>query len=201
MQNSISPYLFMTLALPSLLLHCAAGNAQGDKPADDYLPLKTGNRWVYRSGMEQIVAEIIKEEKIGKWDCYRLETKLASSVQVEYLTSQADGFARVKIDKDGVLDPPFLFLKLPFKKDQSWKVDSKVGDSIVFGTFSAREEEVSVSAGIFKTIKVFSNDLTIRGTRISISTWFAPRMGMVKQQVEINGVEIVLELEQFSPAP
>ena len=31
--------------------------------------------------------------------------------------------------------PPVLFLKLPPKKDESWKVDSKVGGEAVTGTF------------------------------------------------------------------
>ncbi len=194
-------YFHLSVLLFTFSLGCSHwGYSQEPKANPDFIPLAVGNRWEYRMGPKTIIVEVKKKETIGKIPCFQLVSTLNDKTSVEYLARQKEGLVRVKIDSL-LLDPPLLLLNLPHKKGNSWEVNSKVGDGVLSGTFKTKKEEVKVGVVKYQAIRVSCEGFSIRGNRMDLTYWFAPKVGMVKQQVKREGVETILELKQFTPGP
>jgi hypothetical protein len=188
------------LAGPLLLALAGAGRAQDKMETTPYYPLAVGSTWDYKAGDNKFTLKVTKHEKVGNALCARVEY---------FVKDKSQSFEHVSVTKDGVYRntfegkeamPPVLFLKLPPKKDETWKVDSKVGGEAVKGTFKNNgEEEVKVPAGSYKATVVASQDLEANGMKMSVTYYFAEKVGMVKQLVEVSGQKIVIELEKYEP--
>ncbi len=60
---------------------------------------------------------------------------------------------------------------------------------------------VKVPAGEFKkVVTVTSKDLKANGVPLNITYYFAEKVGMVKQVVELSGQKVIIELERFDMA-
>ena len=182
----------------------AAGSAQVKLEQTTYYPLAVGTSWEYKAGDSKYTLRVTKHEKVGDTPCARVEM-----IVKEKDKDKAVSFEHVAVAKDGVsrysfegkeAKPPVLFLKLPPKKDETWKVDSKVGGESVKGTFkNTGEEDVKVPAGSYKAVVVASQDLEANGVKMSVTYYFAEKVGMVKQVVEVSGQKIIIELEKYDP--
>ncbi len=178
--------------LPAL---AGAGRAQDKIETTPYYPLAVGTTWDYKAGDNKFTLKVTKHEKVGNALCARVGM---------FVKDKEQSFEHISVTKDGVYrntfegkeaTPPVLFLKLPPKKDETWKVDSKVGGEAVKGTFKNNgEEEVKVPAGSYKAWVVASQDLEANGVKMSVTYYFAEKVGMVKQLVEVSGQKIVIEL-------
>jgi hypothetical protein len=193
------------LAGPLLLALAGAARAQDKMETTPYYPLAVGTTWEYRVGDNKFTLKVTKHEKVGNVLCAR----------VEYLVKDKDkgaekvqSFEHISVSKDGVtrnsqegkeITPPVLFLKLPPKKDETWKVDSKTaGGETIKGTFKNNgEEEVKVPAGSYKAVVVASQDLEANGVKMSVTYYFAEKVGIVKQLIEVAGQKVVVELEKY----
>ncbi len=188
------------LAGPLLLALAGAARAQDKMETTPYYPLAVGSTWEYKAGDNKFTLKVTKHEKVGNVLCARVEM---------LVKDKAQSFEHVSVGKEGVYrntfegkeaTPPVLFLKLPPKKDETWKVDSKVGGEAVKGTFKNNgEEDVKVPAGSYKAWVVASQDLEANGVKMSVTYYFAEKVGMVKQLVEVSGQKIVIELEKYEP--
>jgi len=86
---------------------------------------------------------------------------------------------------------------LPADK-KAWKVKCKLADKDLEGTFIKSEEDVKVPAGTYKkAVKVTAKNLKVNGVDLSISYWFVSGVGMVKQEAEMAGSKVVIELERI----
>lgn len=194
------------LALSPLLLLSggAARSADEKMPTSAYFPMEVGTTWNYRVGEARFKVKVTKHEKIGGIMAARLETfgdkdKLISSEHVA-VTSDTDGQKVVRVASQGkALTPPVAFLKLPPKKDLSWKIDSKLEGQVIRGVFKVRatDETVKVPANTYKTVIVEGQDLEVLGNKLSLTYQFAEKVGLVKQTMELAGQKIVVELEKF----
>jgi hypothetical protein len=201
--------LLCALALSPLLLltPSAARSADEKLLTSAYFPMEVGTTWHYRVGEARFKVKVTKHEKIGGVMAARLETfgekdKLISSEHVA-VTSDTDGQKIVRVaSQNKPLTPPVPFLKVPPKKDQSWKIDSKLEGQVIRGVFKIRstDENVKVTAGTYKTVVVEGQDLEVIGNKLSLSYQFAEKVGLVKQTMELAGQKIVVELEKFEPA-
>lgn len=192
------------LAGALLLSGAGPGRAQDKMETTPYYPLAVGTTWEYKAGDNKYTVKVTKHEKVkadkGEVLCARLEL---------FVKDKSQTFEHVAVTKDGVYRytfegkeaaPPVLFLKLPPKKDETWKVESKVVGEAVKGTFKNNgEEEVKVPAGSYKAWVVTSQDLDANGVKMSVTYYFAEKVGMVKQLVEVSGQKVVVELEKFEP--
>lgn len=167
-----------------------------------YYPLKVGTRWQYKVGANSLAVKVVKHEKIGDVTCALLETSRDDQVlAAEHIGVKADGVYRYTI---GPLkpDPPFRILKLPAKVGDTWKVDTKIGVQELKGSFTVGEAEVTVPAGKYKTLTVASSGLESpdgagNTVKFVFKFWFAEKVGMVKQTVQIGDrPEVVIELEK-----
>jgi len=191
MRRYLMLFLVLTLALP------AAG--QEKKSAESaYFPVKIGTVWTYRAGGRTITVRAVKREAVGQITCVRIETTGDGGVHVEHIASGADGVYRCQADGKP-LEPPLCVLPSPAKIGQTWKVASQVSGLEVTGSFSLGEAEIVVPAGKYKTLTATSTDFAIAHRKVPTTSWFAQGIGLVKQRIEIDGQETILELVGFEP--
>jgi hypothetical protein len=183
-----------------LAVNVSPARAQGPAATSPFYPLKVGTTWQYRLGSEKLTVKVAGEEKVGDLACARVEAVYKGKTSTEYVAVQPDGLYRAKMD-DAVLKPALCFLQLPPQKGKTWKVNSEVDGVKIKGTFIQDEEEITVPAGTFKAVKVSSKDYTIGGRTMTLTYWFAEGKGIVKQRLEMDGYDWILELEAFQPGP
>jgi hypothetical protein len=194
----MKPLSCAALAVLLLLARAAAGLAQDKMETTSYYPLAVGTSWEYKAGDSRYTLRVTKHEKVGDALCARVEMLMKDkAVSFEHVGVTKEGVYRYSFEGKEA-KPPVLFLKLPPKKDETWKVDSKVGGESVKGTFkNTGEEDVKVPAGNYKAVVVASQDLEANGVKMSVTYYFAEKVGMVKQVVEVSGQKIVIELEKY----
>lgn len=200
-------------------LAASAGSAAEVKWTETpYYPLQVGTTWHYKAGEGKITVRVTKHEKVGETLCARLEvTRDGKAVGSQHLAVTAEGVYchdltfRTPNDpasgKEGEREvtqtptPPTCLLKLPPKKDERWKVDSKGKEGKIFqAVFQVGEEDVTVPAGTYeKAIRVTSVDLEVNGLRPNIITHYASGVGMVKQVIKEGNVRTEIVLEKFEP--
>jgi hypothetical protein len=171
-------------------------------------PLNVGTKWHYKIGDNRYTLTVTKFEKIGDYNCARVEQIVDDKVTaVEHIAVTKEGVVRVAYD-DKRAEPPLLFLKLPAKKGETWKVDSVVGKTEkspgerVTGTFEEGElPRVAVPAGYNDlVITSSSKDLDANGQKLKFTYYFGKNVGMIKQEIEIGDQKVIIELERFDPA-
>jgi len=191
------------LALPLLLVLGTAARTADKAPETPYFPLKVGDSWDYRMGDTKFTLKVAKFEEVDKQNCARVEMTVGGKLHsYDLLAVKADGVYRYVTDGNKA-EPPVCFLKLPPKKDETWKVESSVaGMGKLTGTFKSGEvEEVKVGDKKYeKVVTVSSDDMMAGGQKISVTYYFAKDVGMVKQTLSVNGQQAVIELEKFEPA-
>ena len=172
---------------------------------ESYYPLQVGNTWHYKLGENHFALRVAKFEKVGDYNCAKVEMVVEDKVTAfEHIAVTSDGIVRVAYDQRMSL-PPVLFLKLPAKKDVTWKVDSVVGKTDtspgekVTGTFKEAElSKVGVPAGLFdNVISCSSQDLDAAGLKLGFTYYFAKGIGMIKEEIDVGGQKVVVELEKY----
>jgi hypothetical protein len=174
--------------------------AQGDVAESDWFPAAVGMSWTYRVADGKIVVKVTKHEKQSGLMCARFETiDKGEVVAAQDVAIDADKVLRVAHNGEKV-EPPFMLMKLPAAKGQKWKVDSKMtsrsGSDVIQGKFATDEEDVKVPAGEFKNAIRVTADITIDGNMTSIKSWYAPKVGLIKQRIVIGTQSHVMELEK-----
>jgi hypothetical protein len=192
-----------------VLLAALPGWAQAQDPAKtkegsdpNYYPLKKGSKWHYQvdTGTGQkvpIINQIAKEENIDGQKMFRLETLVNNNVQAtEHLTANKNGVFRNRYN--GVeVSPPVCLLQYPIKENATWKSETKVGDqTLIVSGREGKIEEVKVPGGTFQAVTAVV-ETTVNGMKISTSYWFAPRVGIVKQTLDLAGKTINMELTKY----
>jgi hypothetical protein len=184
----------------ALALTMAAPPAeQEDLKSTPYYPMKEGAAWNYRAGDSHFTLRVTKHEKIGTTWCARVETfqeGKAEPVGSEDVFVKDDGVYRLA-SGGKTIDPPVQILKLPPVKNEAWAVDSKVGKDTLKGTFTEREEDLTVGNTPYTTVTVSCQDLDANGAKYSFKTYYAKDVGMVKQEIEAGGLKVTIELEKY----
>jgi hypothetical protein len=188
-----------------VLMIGSAAVAQDEAPdkarAPDYYPLTVGTKWIYElradGQKKKLTNQVAKIETIDGKKLAVVETLIDGMVT---------GTAHIEVTDKGVmchrmsgveLSPPICVLKYPYKKDETWEVETTLGAEKMTVKVKAGDiEEVTVPAGKYKALKT-TMDRTVAGTQASASSWFAPEVGVVKQTMEAGGSTATLELEKF----
>jgi hypothetical protein len=193
-------------SLLALLLLSGAAPVPDKMPQTEYYPLTVGTTWTYeRIGADGKRAEATIEvrvgaiEKIGGRDCARLDTIADDKVtQTEHLAVLDGGVYRCAYGGTAI-EPPVLILKLPPTpgKVQTWPFNQKVAGDLVRGNFEQGEAEVTVPKAKGKAITVTGKNLRSGDATITMTTYYLPNFGPVKQYARINNLEVTLELKEF----
>ena len=185
------------------LMFVAAAFARGadDKPKETpYYPLKLGTTWSYKAGDVTITSKVAKWEEMADQQCARIEASAGGKLAaVEHVAVKEDGVYRFAYG--GVkADPPLMFLKLPPVKGKTWDAGTTIGTTKVTGTFTSdMVDEVVVPAGTFKNIYMCTADCESGGVKLTIKSFFAKDIGMIKQVIKSADQEVTVELEKFEP--
>ncbi|MFO0930347.1 MAG: hypothetical protein U0736_25520 [Gemmataceae bacterium] len=183
----------------SLLFAGLVGLVRGQDagPPTPYFPLAVGTTWSYRAGDSRFQLKVAGIEKVGDTSCARIELIVnGKAVSHEHVAATKTGLFRYSFEGKEAR-PAIEFLKLPPKAGDTWKVDSKVDGQPLKGTFKAGEEETKVPAGAYKAITVTGTDLEANGVKVTLKYFFAEKVGMVRQQVDVAGQKVNIELEKF----
>jgi hypothetical protein len=192
------PLRLLVLAL--FLAGAASLSGQEQVKDSEYYPLKVGTTWTYRAGDKQITAKVAKHEKIGDTMCARIETSFGGKVlATEHVSVGKDGLLR-HTALDQPAEPPVRFFPLPFKKGDTWKIESKVAGQTVKATFVTDEVEVTVPAGKFQAAMVRTDDFSVGEQKLGMTNWYAKGVGVVKTVTKVGGKDIAVELEKYEPA-
>jgi hypothetical protein len=195
----MKPYRLLVIALALVFGQAPWLGAADDLPESPYYPLKVGNKWEYQIKGQgvTITARVAKHEKVGDVPCALVETVVDDKVvATEHIGADKDGVYRHAVANMRA-DPPVRFLKLPPKKGDTWKVDSKVQGQSATGTFTLDEEEITVPAGKYQAVVSRSPDFAAAGQKVATAYWFASGVGVVRQQVNVGGNDVMIELVKF----
>jgi hypothetical protein len=183
------------LAITALLL--APALAQDAQKPESYLPLAEGNSWTYnvitKNGeKEEVQTVTLKSVKDG--DGWALESANDTALfQKEHLQADEKGVRSTKFTvQENEVKPsePLIRLKFPVKKDDTWAQSVTLSDRKVDVKGKVLgEEKVKVAAGEFTAMKVeVALTADFEGLKVSFTTttWYAPKVGMVKTVVTIT---------------
>ncbi len=184
----------------------------GDDKKNNYYPLKEGNQWSYKvtregkKGGEKTalgettfkVAKVRDVDGKKRAEIHNLSQdgkKLAS----EELANTKNGLLRYQVN-ELKLSEPLKLLKYPVEKGE-WEQDIQVGEKKAKFKIKieAEEEMVKVPSGEYDAVKMILTMEFEKGkTAATVTYWFAPDVGMVKQTFVIgSGEPITLELTKF----
>jgi hypothetical protein len=168
----------------------------------EYYPLKIGTVWHYKLGDNKFILKAVKDEKVGDKPSVRVEMigDGDKTMSYENINVAKDGVYRLAFEGNKA-DPAVKFLQLPPKADEKWDVNSTIGKEKLKGTFKIdKTEKIKVPAGEYDTIAVSSDDLDANGMKVSFKSYYARKVGMVRQVIKIGSQEVVIELEKFEEA-
>ena len=168
----------------------------GESP---YYPLKVGSTWVYTGpGNSKITNKVVAHEKVGDTMCAKVETQLGGVVQTfEHIGITDDGIYRYSYNGTQY-DKPLLLLKLPAKKGDESKIDTKIGTDTITGKLTTTEEKLTVPAGKYDAM-VAGGKLMAGDQTIELANYFVKDVGIAKIKMELMGQSIVVELDKFEP--
>ena len=192
-----------------ILLASAPSFAQKDKKdplpttTPNYYPLQVDNAWTFKvtvgANSVDAISRITKIEDIKGEKLARLEATINGNVAAtEHLRQTSEGIFRHRNNGQDI-SPPICLLKYPVKANAKWDGDMVVGTEKGKYSCETKEEEVEVTAGKFKTIRV-KIKLESQGKTIYTTYWFAPDVGFVKQTVEAGELNVVMDLQKFELA-
>jgi DUF3108-like len=193
--------------LAALLLTVSPSHGQ-DKTKEegrDYFPLKEGMSWTYKTGDRSIIVRVTGFDKKNTARAI-LKTYFKDKDKEELVATEHVGIATLNKEhgvyrfsfEGSEAEPPLLFLPLPPKDKKKWQVESKIGGRTVKGSFVLGEQkDVKVPAGTYNTVTVTSENLMIDSDNASIKYYFAPKVGMVKQEVTAGDLKQTIELQKF----
>ena len=187
----VNAFLFLLLTVPTTL-------AQDAPKGAEYFPLKEGSSWTYTAQGKQFVTKVTGTETVDKEKCFVLETRRDKGlVSIELVAVRKDGVYRVRFAGKDVKEP-LCFLRFPIKTGENWKFESKIGEQDVKGGFTFGEaKDVQVEAGKYNTVTVTSKDMKIDGQPVTITYYFAEKVGMVKQTIGIGTTTFEMELKKY----
>ena len=194
--------IVLVAALPG---EAEAQSPRGEQKVPNYYPLKPGTKWTYHvdagnGNKVEVINQVAKNETIDGKSMARLETVVNGSVvATTHLTSTAEGVFRCRYNGIEV-SPSLCILKYPIKEDAMWETDAKIGPQQLKAKYtSGKLTEVTTPAGKYKVAPIVT-ETDVNGTKIKAKLWFAPGVGIVKQETELGDKNANLELIKFQAA-
>ena len=188
---------WLPLSVLALAVLPAAIAAPVPKPAvkdEPFWPTAVGTKWVYNFGGGEVTEEITKSEAIK--DGTKLTVTRSEEQSLIEVTSKG-----VVLRSSSSFTVDLQMLRFPIKAGDSWTfaypkqklLRADAGTMTVDG-----EEEVKVSAGVFKATKVLRAVTSVEGLPIEkprvYTYWFVRGVGLVKLEWSGN----VQELKSFA---
>jgi hypothetical protein len=152
-----------------------------------YFPMAPGTVWTYRTNTSgEISMRVGPTARVGAHECRMIDTIVGgSTTQQECYRVAADGvYAHRRSYAQGsvILTPPQRMLATPIAVGQIWQWNGRIDDQPITMNFTwARRETTSVPAGTYDAMQLYFEGQLGPDVRIQSWRWFAPRVGMVKE--------------------
>ena len=200
------------LALLSTFLFGVVHSYAQEKTFESALyPLQVGATWTYKVTEKNAKDEQRVTVKVEKMEILEADGKKVSVARLEIRSGDRKLSEQVGVLADGVyrfssadknITPALCFLKLGVEKGKNWQVDSTTDGAKIKGSFSIGKDMVSVP--YFKdqkreTITSACTDLQVGSSKMSVTYWFADKVGVVKQHVVVGNFDQTLELVEYQP--
>jgi hypothetical protein len=176
-------------------------------PADepkkgDFYPVAKGSKWEYQVdlGGQKIEAtsEVTKFETKGGKSFATAEVNVAGQTITEEVSVDDKGVYKHTFQGMNV-DKPMTVLKYPLKAGTTWTEKGSVGGMEIEAKYTIKEpEKVTVPAGTYEKAVPVEMNIQVAGQAINATVWYAEGVGAVKQNVEVGGTKIALELKKFT---
>ncbi len=175
--------------------------ATDNEKTPDYYPLTVGTKWIYAVTADgqksKLTNQVAKIETIDGKKLAVVETLTDGVVTATVHIAATDKGVFCHRMNGVELSPPICILKYPFKKDDTWEVETTVSaEKMTVKGKAVDIEEVTVPTGKYKALKA-EMDRTVAGVQVTATFWFAPDVGVVKQTMASSGKEATLVLEKF----
>jgi hypothetical protein len=194
--------IVLVAALPG---EAEAQSPRGKQKVPNYYPLKPGTKWtclVDAGNGKKVEAsnQVTKNETIDGKSMALLETIVNGNVvSTEHLSSTAEGVFRCRYNGTEI-EPPLCIFKYPMKEEAMWEAEAKIGpQQLKVKSTSGKLVEVTTPAGKYKAAPVVT-ETAVGGTKIKAKLWFAPEVGIVKQDSAIGEKNVNVELIKFEAA-
>lgn len=167
-----------------------------------YMPMETGDSWIYESAgkdakMPGISVTITGKQKVGEKDAFISELSMGGMLsRREYLelipgkgvySRRRDSFVQ---GRQNIFTPDTddAILQFPIKLGSTWEWDDNSPQKIKgINRFKvAAYEEVTVPSGTYKAFRIDIIQVDISGAQVTTSMWLAKDIGMVKQATSIT---------------
>lgn len=179
----------------------AAAAARGAFAAEAPMPIEPGTTWTYvtadqaegvvanepRTTIVRVAGTVEYEKKrLLKFETLNGETLLKTEL-CDVGEHGVICYARAnRTERMMKLDPPETPIELPLKPGGTWETDGLVADNQLHLRFNvAGEEDVFVPAGKFRAFRLHTDATTLMS--ISFDRWFAPGVGIVKEEATMRG--------------
>ena len=184
--------------LSALLAASLAAPIPKDKPAAVYFPTQVGAKrvleWTINGGNKGGDTEVVTkvEEKDG---VYTVTLDWGARARAATGTFAVTDKKVRRVGVKGRED--WTMLDLGVKAGDTWTHESEVrGRKRVVTYTLGKEEEVEVPAGKFKAIPVTEEEA---GGDAKTTSWYAPGIGMVRQERDSKDSKLVTVLKEFTP--
>lgn len=169
---------------------------------EEYFPLRVQNWWAYATDDGSISLQIVDMQNVGGDDCFVMEASFdGESVQKEFYFLDPVGIWLYKRDfgeTNFSYEPPYPVLMAPLEQNRSWSWSGKCGYSLVDVSLRVEgEDRVEVPGGAFVSLRISMEQWTPY-EQILCTRWFAPGIGMVKEESTFNNMTFRALLEDFS---
>jgi len=162
-------------------LSAMAGELSGGAAKNvEAMPLKPGQKWVYRDTAGETVIRVAARERFAEVDCFRIDWVGAAPFQSEYWQVKGDGIyvvGRRVMDHVSRFATPYLLFRYRLVPGDSWETtvaSETLTDTLRYSV--GAEEEVTTPAGRFRAFPVSE-----RGKTLEYRRWYARGVGMVKE--------------------
>lgn len=168
-----------------------------DASRANYFPLAKGTTWTYRSEVAGFVIRVSESQvKNGRTQA-TLVYKFDNAEQSETMAGDTTGVYRP--GENGSFDKPVLVLKYPLKVGETWTSRLPLGGANPEAKATVkRAVEVTVPAGKYEAMEVEFMS-TGEGRPNTLTAWYAPNVGVVKQTTVLEGRSTTIELAEFTP--
>jgi len=166
----------------------------------NYFPLSKGSTWNYTADAEDPSASFAvniteSAEKNGRI-VSTLKYQFDGSDQSEQMATDAAGVYRAS---EGNFDKPIVVLKYPLAAGSTWESKMPLGGASPTAKAKVKGVvEIEVPAGKFSAMEVefVSTDPKRPNT---LTAWYAPNVGVIKQTSNYDGRITTIELTKFTP--
>lgn len=198
------------LSFVCVVLTCSSVAAQPLQPMGmgSFYPAKKGAVWTYQRGKDKVTVRVKEVTKMDKDEVVELETSINDTPQAtEHLLVKADSVSRLKVAGKEA-KPPMTVLKLPPKKGDTWKVDSKletkgtdgkVKTESVVGAFAVEDVKEEMMNMNKVKVAIVKSDLRVNGQPMTMEFHYAEGIGMIKHVAALGGVTNVVTFVRYDP--